>query len=299
MWREDEIERERERDRERASDWERASDREGEGVLMGQRGLFDLSGKVAVVIGGASGIGEAVTLGAAASGARVVCLDIKQEAAQAVAARASEAGGGVACEAGVLDIRDGAAVARSFEDVRARLGSLDIVICTPSINVRKTILNYQIEELDRVLDLNIKGNFNVLQSAGRIMTAQRRGSIVLFSSIRSQVVEPGQGAYAATKAAILQLARTAAAEFGPYGVRVNAVGPGVIETPLTAPIKSNEDWYRAYAAKSVFNRWGRADEMVGPTLFLASDAASFVTGTLLIADGGWTAADGRFMPPGM
>jgi NAD(P)-dependent dehydrogenase (short-subunit alcohol dehydrogenase family) len=259
---------------------------------MSQRGLFDLSGKVAVVIGGAQGIGEAVTLGAAASGARVVCLDIKLDLAHAVAARAN-------CEAGVLDMRDGAAVTRVFEDVRTRLGSLDIVICTPSINVRKSILQYQPEELDRVLDLNIKGNFNVLQAAGRIMTAQKRGSIVLFSSIRSQVVEPGQGVYAATKAGILQLARTAAAEFGPYGVRVNAVGPGVIETPLTQPIKSNESWYQAYAAKSVFNRWGRADEMVGPTLFLASDAASFVTGTLLIADGGWTAADGRFTPPGM
>jgi NAD(P)-dependent dehydrogenase (short-subunit alcohol dehydrogenase family) len=259
---------------------------------MSERGLFDLTGKVAIVIGGASGIGEAVTLGAAASGARVVCLDIKQEAAEAVATRA----GG---EAGVLDIRDGAAVTKTFEDVRARLGSLDIVICTPSINVRKPILQYLPEELDRVLDLNIKGNFNVLQSAGRIMTAQKRGSIILFSSIRSQVVEPGQGVYAATKAGILQLAKTAAAEFGPYGVRVNAVGPGVIETPLTAPIKANESWYNAYAAKSVFNRWGRADEMVGPTLFLASDAASFVTGTLLIADGGWTAADGRFTPPGM
>jgi NAD(P)-dependent dehydrogenase (short-subunit alcohol dehydrogenase family) len=264
---------------------------------MSERGLFDLSGKVAIVIGGAQGIGEAVTLGAAASGARVVCLDIKLDLAQAVASTASSAGG--SCEAGVLDIRDGAAVTRVFEDVRARLGGLDIVICTPSINVRKPILQYQPEELDRVLELNIKGNFNVLQAAGRIMTAQKRGSIVLFSSIRSQVVEPGQGVYAATKAGILQLAKTAAAEFGPYGVRVNAVGPGVIETPLTQPIKSNESWYQAYAAKSVFNRWGRADEMVGPTLFLASDAASFVTGTLLIADGGWTAADGRFTPPGM
>ena len=138
------------------------------------------------------------------------------------------------CEAGTLDIRDGAAVKAAFADVRARLGSLDIVICTPSINVRKPILKYTEEELDRVLALNIKGNFNVLQAAGAIMTEQKRGSIVLFSSVRSQVVEPGQGVYASTKAGILQLAKTAAAEFGPYGVRVNCVGPGVIETPLTA-----------------------------------------------------------------
>lgn len=259
--------------------------------------LFDLSGKVAIVIGGASGIGEAVAIGCAEQGARTVVLDLQAEAAQAVAARAAAAG--PTCEGGALDIRDPAAVDRAFTDVQTRYGGLDIVICTPSINVRKPILQYSSDELDRVLDLNIKGNFYVLQAAGRIMTTQRRGSIVLFSSIRSQVVEPGQAVYAATKAGILQMARTAAAEFGPYGVRVNAVGPGVIETPLTGPIKNDPDWYKAYAAKSVFNRWGQAQEMVGPTLFLASDAASFVTGTLLIADGGWLAADGRFVPPGM
>jgi NAD(P)-dependent dehydrogenase (short-subunit alcohol dehydrogenase family) len=149
------------------------------------------------------------------------------------------------------------------------------------------------------VDLNLKGTFYVLRAAGRIMTAERRGSIILFSSIRAQAVEPGQSVYSATKAGILQLARGAACEFGPYGVRVNAVGPGVIETPLTAPIKNNPDWFKAYAAKSVLNRWGTPEEMVGPTLFLASDAASFVTGTILYADGGWLAADGRFTPPGM
>jgi NAD(P)-dependent dehydrogenase (short-subunit alcohol dehydrogenase family) len=258
---------------------------------------FDLTGKIAAVIGAGSGIGEAVAKGCAEAGARVTCLDINEAAARGVAEAAARDGGAAECAA--LDIRDGAAVTRAFEDIRSRHGALDIVICTPSINVRKKILDYVEEEFDRVLAINMKGNFNVLQAAGRIMTAQHRGSIVLFSSIRSQVVEPGQAVYAATKAGILQMARTAAAEFGPYNVRVNAVGPGVIETPLTAPIKANKGWFDAYAAKSVFNRWGRADEMVGPTLFLASDAASYVTGTIIFADGGWLAADGRFTPPGM
>ncbi|HEX5475091.1 MAG TPA: SDR family oxidoreductase [Vicinamibacterales bacterium] len=264
---------------------------------MSSNGIFDLTGKTAAVIGAGSGIGEAVAIGCVQQGARVVCLDVNEPSARATAAKAK--GGSAECEAAPLDIRDGAAVDRALQEIRQRHGRLDIVICTPSINVRKPILQYTEEELTRVLDVNIKGNFHVLQSAGRIMTADRRGSIILFSSVRSQVVEPGQGAYAATKAGILQLVKTAAAEFGPHGVRVNAVGPGVIETPLTAPIKANEAWYDAYAAKSVFNRWGRPQELVGPTVFLASDAASYVTGTILFADGGWLAADGRFTPPGM
>jgi NAD(P)-dependent dehydrogenase (short-subunit alcohol dehydrogenase family) len=264
---------------------------------MPVQNIFDLTGKIAAVIGAGSGIGEAVALGAARAGAQVICLDVNEAAAEAVAERAEMEGG--RSEPGLLDIREPMAMTRTFEAIRKQHGGLDIVVSTPSINVRKKILDYQDDELDRVLELNLKGNFYVVRAAGRIMTAQGRGSIVLFSSIRSLVVEPGQSVYAATKAGILQLARGAASEFGPFGVRVNVVGPGVIETPLTQPIRSNPEWSKAYASKSVFNRWGTADEMVGPTLFLASDAASFVTGTILYADGGWLAVDGRFTPPGM
>jgi NAD(P)-dependent dehydrogenase (short-subunit alcohol dehydrogenase family) len=262
-----------------------------------RNGLFDLTGRVAAVIGAGSGIGEAVALGCARHGARIACLDLNEEAASRVASCAQR--DGAAADAARLDITDSAAVERAFADLRARYGALDIVVCTPAINVRKPILQYTDEELSRVIDVNLKGSFGVLRAAGRIMTAQKRGSIVLFSSIRSQVVEPGQAVYAATKAGVLQMVRTAAAEFGPHGVRVNAIGPGVVETPLTAQIKANAEWYSAYAAKSVFGRWATAEEMVGPAVFLASDAASYVTGTILFADGGWLAADGRFTPPGM
>lgn len=258
--------------------------------------LFSLKGKTAAVIGAASGIGEAVALGCARQGARVICLDINEAAARQVSERAIREGG--QGESGALDIRDAAAVDRVFADIDARYG-VDIAVCTPAINVRKPIMQYTDDELSRVLDVNIKGNFSVLRAAGRVMTPRKKGSIILFSSIRSQVVEPGQAAYAATKAAIVQLARAAAAEFGPHGVRVNAIGPGVIETPLTAPIKANQDWYNAYAAKSVFGRWGKPEELVGATVFLASDAASYVTGSIVFVDGGWLAADGRFSPPGM
>src|SRR5882672_3521860 len=166
--------------------------------------LFDLSGKVAAVIGGASGIGEAVARGAAEQGATVIIFDTNEAAAQSIASRIGGSAVG-------LDIRDAREVGGAMDAVARDRGRLDIVVCTPSINVRKPILKYAEEEFDRVVEVNLKGSFNVLQAAGRVMTAQRRGSIVLFSSIRSQVVEPGQSVYAMTKAGIVQLVRTAAA----------------------------------------------------------------------------------------
>lgn len=245
--------------------------------------MFDLKGKTAVVIGAASGIGEAIAAGFVRQRASVVALDVNPDPAR---------------EIGYLDITDAPAVDRVLEEIDRRHG-IDVLVCMPAVNVRKPILKYSDEELSLVLDVNLKGTFRVVRAAGRAMTARKKGSIILFSSIRSQVVEPGQSVYAATKAGLVQLARTAAAEFGPHGVRVNAIAPGVIETPLTAPIKGNRAWYDAYAARSILGRWGRADEIVGPAVFLASDASSYVTGTVLFVDGGWLAVDGRFTPPGM
>ena len=246
--------------------------------------LFSLEGKTAVVIGAASGIGEAIAAGFARQKARVLAFDIHPDPDREIAA---------------LDITDGTSVDRALTAADREHEGIDVVVCMPAVNVRKPILRYSDEELSFVLDVNLKGNFRVLRAAGRAMTARRKGSIILFSSIRSQAVEPGQSVYAATKAGIVQLARTAAAEFGPHGVRVNAIAPGVIETPLTAPIKANKDWYNAYVAKTVLNRWGKPEELVGAAVFLASDASSYVTGSVIFVDGGWLAADGRFTPPGM
>jgi NAD(P)-dependent dehydrogenase (short-subunit alcohol dehydrogenase family) len=259
--------------------------------------VFRLDGKVVAVVGAGGGIGEAVARGAAGQGARVFCLDVSEAAAAATAARIRDAGG--TADAAATEITDGAAVDAALQRVIDAAGRLDGFVCTPGINVRKKLLDYSEDEFDRVIRVNLKGTFNALRSAGRIMSAQGSGSIVIFSSIRSIVVEPGQSVYACTKAGIVQLVRGAACELGPQGVRVNALGPGVVVTPLTAPIKAHPDWYNAYANKSILKRWASPDEMAGPTLFLLSDAASFVTGTILFADGGWLAADGRFTPPGM
>jgi NAD(P)-dependent dehydrogenase (short-subunit alcohol dehydrogenase family) len=259
--------------------------------------LFRLDGKMVVVIGAGSGIGQAVALGAAQQGARVACVDANAETVAATATQIADAGGD--SEHAVLDITDADATDRVLAVMTKAAGRIDGVVCTPGINVRKQLLDYSEDEFDRVVRINLKGSFNVMCAAGRIMTAQRGGSIVMFSSIRATVVEPGQAIYSMTKAGILQLVRGAACEFGAAGVRVNALGPGVIETPLTAPIKAQTAWYDAYADKNIMKRWGTAAEMVGPTLFLISDAASYVTGTILYADGGWLAVDGRFAPPGM
>jgi NAD(P)-dependent dehydrogenase (short-subunit alcohol dehydrogenase family) len=261
------------------------------------RELFSLDGKTVAVIGAGSGIGRAVAEGAAQQGADVFCFDVNTEGVHETAALINQAGG--QASAGVCDVTDAASVNDAIVTAAAKHNRLDGVVCTPAINVRKPILKYTGEEFDRVVQVNLRGNFNVLQSAGWLMVPQGFGSIVLFSSIRSIVTEPGQSVYSMTKAGILQLVKTAATEWGTKGVRVNAVGPGVIETPLTAPIKQQPDWYNAYAMKNPMNRWAKASEMAGPTIFLLSDAASYVTGTILYADGGWLAADGRFIPPGM
>ena len=251
--------------------------------------LFRLDGKVALVVGAASGIGRSAARGLAAAGAHVVCADIND--ASPVAA---EIGSG---DSIVLDITDEAAVTAAVGDIHQRLGHIDVLVSTPAVNVRKPILSYTGEEFDKVIRLNLKGNFLIAQAVARVMSFQKSGSIILLSSIRSITVEPGQGVYAATKSGIVQLARTLAAELGPAGVRVNCIAPGVVETPLTTPIQDNPEWYNAYAAKNALGRWANADEMAGPVVFLASEASSYVTGAVLFVDGGWTAIDGRFQPP--
>jgi NAD(P)-dependent dehydrogenase (short-subunit alcohol dehydrogenase family) len=258
---------------------------------MDYRKLFDLTGRHALVIGAGSGIGAAVAEGLADQGATVACAD-RDGGAAATTAAAIRAKGGAA-SAHTVDIVDEAGV----EALIAGLPGLDVLVCTPAINVRKPLLDLTGDEFDRVVGLNLKGSFFVMRAAGRRMAEQGRGSIILFSSIRALTVEPGQGVYAATKAGTLQLVRALAAELGPRGVRANAIAPGVVETPLTEPIRARPDWYRAYAEKSALGRWAQPSEMVGPALYLASDAASFVTGTLTLVDGGWTAVDGRFAPP--
>ncbi|WP_151526412.1 SDR family NAD(P)-dependent oxidoreductase [Serinicoccus kebangsaanensis] len=248
--------------------------------------MFRLDGRRAVVVG-CGGIGAEIVAGLAAQGATVTCLDKDVSTAESALERAP---GGTAY---AVDVLDPAALERRAAD----LGDVDVLVLTAAMNVRKRLLDYSAEEFARVVDLNLRGTFDAVRAFAPRMVERGTGSIVALTSIRAVTVEPGQGVYAATKAGVVQLVRTWAAELGPAGVRINAVAPGVVETPLTQQIRDDREWDQAYAQKSALGRWARPEEIVGATCWLASDAASFVTGSQVMVDGGWTAIDGRFTPP--
>ena len=254
--------------------------------------MFRLDGRHAVVLG-CGGIGGEVVVALAAQGARVSCLDKDLTTAEKARERAGEAYPDAAHTAYPADVLDPDALGR----VAAGLGDVDVLVLTAATNVRKRLLDYGEEEFDRVVDLNLRGTFHAVRAFAPRMVERGGGWVVVFTSIRAVTVEPGQGVYAATKAGVLQLVRTWAAELGPAGVRINAVAPGVVETALTQQIRDDEGWGRAYAEKSALARWARPEETVGAVCWLASDAASFVTGSQVMVDGGWTAIDGRFTPP--
>lgn len=252
--------------------------------------LFRLDGRRVLVIGAGSGIGRESSLALAAHGAHVICADRDVAAAQRTATDAASFGSAEAREVDVLD-------AQALQQAATELEVVDVLVVTAATNVRKPVLSYSSEEFDRVVTLNLRASFEAVRAFAPGMAQRGRGSIIGFSSIRATTVEPGQGVYAATKAGLVQLLRAVAVELGPQGVRANAIAPGVVETPLTAQIKANEDWYNAYASKSALGRWAQPTELAGAVVYLASDASSFVTGSVLTVDGGWTAVDGRFTPP--
>jgi NAD(P)-dependent dehydrogenase (short-subunit alcohol dehydrogenase family) len=187
------------------------------------RKLFDLTGKTAVVLGAASGIGKSSAETLARLGAHVICADRDHERCQATAAGIREGGGmadPIACDAA-----SAAEVAALAESVKAKFPRLDIAVTTPGMNVRKTGLDYTEEDLDRVINLNIKGTVHFFRAFGRIMVDQRGGSLIACSSVRAVTIEPGLAVYGCTKAAIGLLVKGFASEVGSFGVCVNAIAP--------------------------------------------------------------------------
>jgi NAD(P)-dependent dehydrogenase (short-subunit alcohol dehydrogenase family) len=253
--------------------------------LDAYRSLFRLDGKTALVLGAASGIGKASAEALAALGATVICADKNRIGVEATAAE-------LRSEAHVLDAGDSDAVNALAVAIASTHKRLDIAVTTPAIHVRKLMLDYTDEEYDRVADLNLRGTFLFLRAFGRMMIKQGGGSLIASSSVRATTLEPGLAIYGATKAGIIQMVRGLASEVGSYGVRVNAIVPSIVETPLVAPLKARQEIWNALAAHTVFNRWAKTSEVAAAVAFLASDAASYITGTALLVDGGWTGIDG-------
>ncbi|MGW6025804.1 SDR family NAD(P)-dependent oxidoreductase [Streptomyces sp. NPDC055099] len=259
--------------------------------------LFRLDGRRVAVVGGASGIGREAARALVAQGADVIVADRDTDGAERTAALATRPGDAADTRLGTavthpLDVLDPDAV----RSAAAAWGPLDGLVVTVGANVRKRLTDYGLDEFDRVIALNLRSYLTLIQAVAPGMAERGRGSVVGFASMRAFQVEPGQGPYAASKAGLIQLLRTAASEWGPRGVRFNAVAPGVVRTPLTDQIAADPAWFDAYAQASALKRWARADELAGAVAYLVSDASTFVTGTVLSVDGGWTAVDGRYDP---
>jgi 3-oxoacyl-[acyl-carrier protein] reductase len=259
------------------------------------RQAFDLSGRVAVVTGAGSGIGRASAEVLAGAGATVYCADVREGAAEETATSILFQGAGRALARSV-DVSEADEVNDLCAEAAAEHGRLDVMCNIAGTMHDSSILDLTTEELDRVLSVNLKGSLHGCQAAGRIMVEQGSGSIVNMSSAAVLTPTPGIGAYAISKAAVVQLTKTMAVEVGKKGVRVNAVAPGFVPTTMTSRYYRRPDGSIDEAMKeevlapmrkfSPLRRVGDPSDIAFCVLYLASDASSFLTGQSLSPNGG-------------
>jgi NAD(P)-dependent dehydrogenase (short-subunit alcohol dehydrogenase family) len=250
--------------------------------------LLDLTNKTAVVIGGTSGIGSVLGRGLAEAGANVVPTGRRiREAAKA--AKAVEALGRKSLVV-ATEVTSTASIEKLFEAVLAAFGSVQILVNCAGITERKPTVDLPEEDWARILDTNLTGTFRACKIFGRHMIEQRYGRIINVASLASFVGFHEVAAYAASKGGVASLTKSLAIEWAPYGVCVNAIAPGVFLTPLNDALLNGTERGNELLLRTPMKRFGRLDELVGAAIFLASDAASFVSGLVLAVDGGFLAS---------
>jgi NAD(P)-dependent dehydrogenase (short-subunit alcohol dehydrogenase family) len=248
---------------------------------------FDLDGQVALVTGASRGIGRDLVLALAHVGANVVAAGRSVDDVAGVAEEARSEGG--QAEAVELDLRDRASIERAVEECVAGSGRLDILVNNAGLGTNHDALDATEEEWEELFAVNVRGLFFACQSAGRRMVEQRYGRIVNMASQAGLVGIPRHAAYSASKGAVIALTKVLALEWAPFGITVNSVAPTFIRTPGTAERLDRPEFLADVLERLPVGHVGTTTDVAGAVIYLASPAASLVTGTVLVVDGGWTA----------
>lgn len=248
---------------------------------------FDLTNRVALVTGGAGGLGFGMAQALADAGADIAILDIDQTRADTAADQIRASGNRVIGVA--ADVSDVAEIEQASAAVVQALGHVDILVCSAGISLRKPALETTADDFDHLMNVNVRGLFFCNQVIGRHMIAKKSGSIINISSQGAFSALDGRPVYCGSKAAVSQISKTLAVDWIGHGVRVNAIAPGLMVTPLMdAPFYREEGRIQRCLNRIPAGRLGSPDDLAGITIFLASDSSRYVVGQTIIVDGGWT-----------
>jgi gluconate 5-dehydrogenase len=249
--------------------------------------MFDLSGRTAVVVGGHGGLGKAIAIALADAGADVAVASRNMQALKSAAAEIESKGR--KSMAVSVDIVNDKHVDAMVEAILKVFPRIDVLVNAAGLAIRKPADAFPIEEWQQVMDVNTRGTFLCCQAVGRVMIKQKKGKIINLSSVRGRYGLPaGYAAYCPSKGAVDTLTRTLACEWAKHNVLVNAIAPTVVETELTKDLLADVEYAKTMKARIPMGRWAKPEDIVGPTIFFASDASNFVTGQILYIDGGVT-----------